>query len=524
MENLQYICRQLSGEPFAKMALPFKRSVGYRPDRLRMLGALGISGCLILGAGLAGCGGAASPDASASNLIGANAANTSGAEKKRFDYPNVIDASFGNNGTVSMSTGYTEKVTVNGFQTHDFTVDRLGRIVVVGTRSSADREAWIYRMLSDGTPDPSCGTGGWSSFTTPGGPATPRKIVQMPDGRYVMGGVLGLPGIVAIGENCSVDRSFGTDGAAPFPSVPVLEVGGPVNALAVDSSGRILATVEDTLSGRLVVARFLSNGQLDASFGTAGLASVKPTDGTNEVIGRDIAVRSDGRILIATQMVYSSQVGFWAGFAQLMPNGALDVSFGEAGFVSVKPAPNLIANPKSMVLLPDGSAIQGGLTQPGVLVGTALLVDAYWLKVDASGRPDPRFGKSGLLIWNAGPQGTDGQNNVEAMAPVGVNGEYFASCQYWMNRSEPTVQGIPELASQQSIVQWRSSATGELLTQYANGGTGWLPRDNDPQSELFNRCIGLKVGKEGKLLALLELAAVKNALEPMFAVARISPR
>jgi uncharacterized delta-60 repeat protein len=478
-----------------------------------------IAAGLVSVAGLAGCGGAPSDSGSnsSSNVLGGTAANTL---QKRFDYPNVIDATFGNNGTVSMSTGYSEKVTVNGFETHDFIVDRLGRIVVVGTRSSAAREAWIYRMLADGSPDATCGTAGWSSFTTTGGPATPRKIVQLPDGRYVMGGVLGPVGIAAIAENCSLDRSFGTSGFATFPSVPVLEVGGLVNALAVDSSGRILATVENTQSGRLVLARFLSNGQLDASFGTAGIASVKPVDGTNEAIGRDIAVRPDGRVLIATQMVYSAQVGFWAGFAQLLPNGALDVSFGEAGFVSVKPIPNFIANPASMVLLPDGSAIQGGLTQPGVLVGTGMLVDAYWLKVDASGRPDARFGNSGLLIWNAGPQGFDGQNNVGAMAAIGANGDQFASCQYWMNRTAPTGQAT--LASQQSIVQWRSSATGALQTEYANGGTGWLPRDNDPKSELWNRCIGLKVGKDSKLLALLELGSVERALTPMFAVARIS--
>jgi len=478
-----------------------------------------IAAGLVSLAGLAGCGGAPSDtgSSSSSNVLGGTAANTL---QKRFDYPNVIDATFGNNGTVSVNTGYSEKITVNGFETHDFIVDRLGRIVVVGTRSSAAREAWIYRMLADGSPDASCGTAGWSSFTTTGGPATPRKIVQLPDGRYVMGGVLGPVGIAAIAENCSLDRSFGTSGFATFPSVPVLEVGGLVNALAVDSSGRILATVENTQSGRLVLARFLSNGQLDTSFGTAGIASVKPVDGTNEAIGRDIAVRPDGRILIATQMVYSAQVGFWAGFAQLLPNGALDVSFGEAGFVSVKPIPNFIANPASMVLLPDGSAIQGGLTQPGVLVGTGMLVDAYWLKVDVSGRPDARFGNSGLLIWNAGPQGFDGQNNVGAMAAIGANGDQFASCQYWMNRTAPTGQAT--LASQQSIVQWRSSATGALQTEYANGGTGWLPRDNDPKSELWNRCIGLKVGKDAKLLALLELGSVERALTPMFAVARIS--
>jgi len=106
------------------------------------------------------------------------------------------------------------------------------------------------------------------------------------------------------------------------------------------------------------------------------------------------------------------------------------------------------------------------------------------------------------------------------MAAIGANGDQFASCQYWMNRTAPTGQAT--LASQQSIVPWRSSATGALQTEYANGGTGWLPRDNDPKSELWNRCIGLKVGKDSKLLALLELGSVERALTPMFAVARIS--
>jgi hypothetical protein len=111
-----------------------------------------IAAGLVSVAGLAGCGGAPSDSGSnsSSNVLGGTAANTL---QKRFDYPNVIDATFGNNGTVSMSTGYSEKVTVNGFETHDFIVDRLGRIVVVGTRSSAAREAWIYRMLADGSPD-----------------------------------------------------------------------------------------------------------------------------------------------------------------------------------------------------------------------------------------------------------------------------------------------------------------------------------------------------------------------------------
>ena len=505
--------------PPIKRSLCLKRAFG-----LKSAAAWLVAG-LVLAAGIAGCGGGGSTDSSSSSNGSGNGSAGSGSNTvpKRFDYPNVLDASFGKNGTVSVTTGFADTVRPLGFQTRDFFVDRLGRIVAVGIRTSAAvSEVWVYRMLADGTPDPSCGIGGWGSFTSYG--AGPQKIVQLPDGRYILGGAFSstvAAAVAAVTESCALDRSFGINGIATVPASAVMATSSTVNALAVDSIGRILATFDGGGSGRLLVSRFLPSGAADTSFGTSGVAAVTPTDGTSGVSTYAIAVRPDGRILVATRGYYSSTIGYSAGFAQLLSTGAIDASFGTAGFVSVKPAPNLVATPKSMVLLSDGSAIQGGLTQPEMLIGNGNLVDAYWLKVDANGRLDTRFGNSGLLIWNAGPQGTNGQNNVEAMTVFGPNGDQFASCQYWMNSSAPPLLGIATIASEQSIVQWRATSTGELLTQYASGGTGWLPRDNDPNSEQKNHCIGLKVGKDSKLLALLEIGIVNTASTPMFAVARI---
>ncbi len=503
-----------------KRSLCFKRTFG-----LKSAAAWLVAG-LVLAAGIAGCGGGGSTDSSSSSNGSGNGSAGSGSNTvpKRFDYPNVLDASFGKNGTVSVSTGFPDTVRPLGFQTRDFLVDQRGRIVVLGVRTSAAvSEVWVYRMLADGTPDSSCGIGGWGSFST-GGSVTPKKIAQLPDGRYVLGGAfssLVAASVAAVTESCSLDRSFGINGIATVPASVVTDSVGTVDALTVDSTGRILATFESAGSARLLVSRFLSSGAVDTGFGTSGVAAIKPPDGTSAVGAYAIAVRPDGRILVAIRGYYSSTIGYSTGFAQLLSTGAIDASFGTGGFASVKPAPNLVATPKSMVLLADGSAIQGGLTQPEMLIGNGNLVDAYWLKVDANGRPDARFGNSGLLIWNAGPQGTNGQNNVEAMTVFGANGDQFASCQYWMNSSAPPLLGIATIPSEQSIVQWRATSTGELLTQYADGGTGWLPRDNDPNSEQKNRCIGLKVGKDAKLLALLELGIVNTASTPMFAVARV---
>lgn len=451
---------------------------------------------------VAACGGGA--DSGLGSLDGA---------LPRFDYPAAIDSSYGDAGYRVYSTGLGEKVYLGSFNVSDFIIDRAGRAVVVGTRSSADREAWILRLLADGSPDPSCGKSGWSSFTT-GGPATPRRIAQLPDGRYVLGGILGVPSVWALREDCTIDVTFGKNGQAVLQARSPTEVQGGVNALAIDEQGRVLATAGSTLSGKLFLARFTPQGIPDVTFGAgAGFVSLAPSDGASPQPSA-IAVRPDGRVLVAATMAYNSQVGFWAGFVQVLADGSLDKSFGTEGFVSIRPIPNYVVTSLSMILLADGSAIQAGLTQPGVIVGTLIATDAYWLKVNADGQVASTFGNNGLIIWDASPsQRRSSSNYVTSMLD---DGEGFFSCQNWINNTK--VGDHIEVASLQVLMQRRSSATGEPTTWFAAGGTGFLPRQDD----LPTRCIGVRRDTDGRVLVLLDFGPAERATAQTFALVRVS--
>lgn len=88
-----------------------------------------------------------------------------------------------------------------------------------------------------------------------------------------------------------------------------------------------------------------------------------------------MAIQPDGRIVLAGEM--------WPPFAalgRLMPNGSLDPSFGQGGFVVDRRLPVL----KSIALQPDGDVLAGAVE--GFRLARYLL----------NGAPDPSFGSEGI--------------------------------------------------------------------------------------------------------------------------------
>jgi len=267
-----------------------------------------------------------------------------------------------------------------------------------------------------------------------------------------------------------------------------------IQAAASDAESRIVAVARGQ-TGRLLVARFLAYGRLDPSFGNhAGIAWHAGPD-YYSFLPATITVRDDGRILVAGQAVWSAQVGFWPAFAQLTADGLPDLSFGTAGFATAKPEPKRFGMPNAMLVLPDGSALQAGIAQT-VVYGENLLkeTDAYYFKVDAQGRPDAGFGRNGFVIWDAGPSAGISSNYATALAML-PDGR-VAACNDWMNLT----LGTP-LVVYQALVQVIDPRDGSLVTAFAGGGTGWLPRRPADQHA---HCIGLRTTASGDLLALLD--------------------
>src|SRR5262250_97566 len=111
------------------------------------------------------------------------------------------------------------------------------------------------------------------------------------------------------------------------------------------------------------LARYNSNGTLDASFGTGGKVTTDfagPNDQADSV-----AVQPDGRIVVAGAAGRFTNRGYDFALARYNGNGTLDTSFGTSGKVTTDFAG---ANdvPSSVAVQPDGNiVVAGGATVSG---------------------------------------------------------------------------------------------------------------------------------------------------------------
>lgn len=141
--------------------------------------------------------------------------------------------------------------------------------------------------------------------------------------------------------------------------------------VVVDPQGRSVAVgqlcpttvaTDDCVS---VVTRMLPDGNLDTSFGNAGVATVNFVVGGNGEVARGLVLTAEGKIVIAA---VGEQVGASDArerdvyLARFLEDGRLDPSFGVAGVAALDLA-------------------------PGKLVGSVFKTDSQWgLAQDASGR------------------------------------------------------------------------------------------------------------------------------------------
>lgn len=147
-----------------------------------------------------------------------------------------------------------------------------------------------------------------------------------------------------------LDPTFGHGG-----TVITNGFGTPSNAI-LQPNGDILVTVNSNTGGPGGVLRYLPSGALDPSFGTGGFAPI--TSSLLLVGASGIALQSDGRILVSANAMTtnSSQTGI--AVARLNSNGSLDASFGSGGiaFAAAAGGPGAPA----VLEEPNGDILSGG--------------------------------------------------------------------------------------------------------------------------------------------------------------------
>jgi uncharacterized delta-60 repeat protein len=253
-------------------------------------------------------------------------------------------ARYNSNGTLDTSFGTGGKVITDfegvSAEAYSVAVQTDGKIVVAGEANIDGGDDFaLVRYNSNGTLDTTFGTGG--KVTTDFGLlqqgfsyALAYSLAVQPDGKLVVAGQASINGVydfalARYNSNGTVDTTFGTDGkvttnfASPFDGA---------FSVAVQPDGKIVAAGFAFLNRGVdfALARYNSNGTLDASFGTGGKVTTdiaSPNDGAFTV-----AVRRDGKIVAAGRTFING--GFHSGLARYNSNGTLDATFGTGGKVT----------------------------------------------------------------------------------------------------------------------------------------------------------------------------------------------
>lgn len=245
--------------------------------------------------------------------------------------PGDLDPTFGNMGQVitSMSLGDADHVSAVAVQPD-------GKIVASGTSTGVSYSfISVARYTASGALDASFGSSGKvTEFTNRLHVAQLNCMVLQPDGKIVVAGRIGGISddnpdflVMRFTASGSLDSSFGAGGVT---QTPINSTSLAVYGVALQGDGKIVVAGSASPNGTndFAVARYTTNGTLDASFGTNGIV-VTPM-GSGSDIARGVIVQGDGKIVLAGR-ADGGQLTF--GLTRYLSDGALDDTFGTGGKV-----------------------------------------------------------------------------------------------------------------------------------------------------------------------------------------------
>lgn len=252
-----------------------------------------------------------------------------------------------------------------------------GKLVVAGLASLGVGvvDFAVARYDTSGAPDATFGSGGKVTTDIAGKTDLLAAMVLQPDGRIVVvgrvapdGGADPDTGVVRYGSNGAPDESFGSHGIVRLP----LSTAGwdEATGIVLQPDGKLLVSVENLVGSRFdfSVARLTVDGDLDLSFGTAGVASTDFAGDHDFVHG--LALQSDGSIVLAGQS--SNTTGPDFALARFTSTGVLDTGFGTGGKLTV----DFFGSSDGatcVALQPDGRILVAGVARNGSSTGLGMV-------------------------------------------------------------------------------------------------------------------------------------------------------
>ena len=303
------------------------------------------------------------------------AAGTSGGYAKfalaRYNPNGSLDTTFGGDGKV------TTDFTPNADYAYGMAIQADGKIVAAGDAgaTNADGKFAVARYNTNGSLDTTFGGDGKVTTDLTSYPDDGLAMAIQADQRIVVvgGAGFGAPnekfGLVRYNPNGTLDTTFGGDGKVTTDFGPKPDV---VFGVAIQSNGRIVAaggsSLGPTNNPKFALARYRTNGSLDATFGGDGKRTTDFTPGDDDAYS--VAIQANGKIVAAGQ---SGGPNPKFALVRYNANGILDSTFRGDGKRTTD-FTNAYDSVYTVLIQPDGKIVAAGVAGLGGPNGNFALV------------------------------------------------------------------------------------------------------------------------------------------------------
>ncbi len=298
--------------------------------------------------------------------------------------PGTLDKSFGTNGFVKTVLNGNGN-TLLAYAKNCF-IQGDGKMLVIVELNAT---VVINRRLANGNIDSSYGTNG---FSVPVNINQPVGAIQN-DGKIVIAGSTINTNsdfiLARYNTNGTLDASFGIGGVSITDAGSTSDV---PNAVAIEGNGKIIAGGQSYVGGisQFALIQYNSNGVPDPFFGTNGVVI---TNFGNSCNINSIAIQTDNKIIAAGNYFNGSANDF--AIARYKTNGSLDLSFNTTGLVTSNFGYS--DNATAVAIQSNGKIVVGGYFTDASS-NNHFEVARY----NANGSTDLSFNNSGLLTTTFG--------------------------------------------------------------------------------------------------------------------------
>lgn len=315
----------------------------------------------------------------------------------RYDPDGSLDPTFGGDGKV------TTDFSRYGDDAAGIAIQPDGKIVVAGdARLGSGNSAFaVARYDVDGTLDATFGGGDGKVVTQ----FTRRNdgvgsLALQPDGKIVVSGGTGFDArssklaLARYATDGSLDATFGGDGRV------TMDLSGDVdyaNAVIAQPDGKIVAGGRTVVGGqvRFVLVRFDADGSVDDTFGTDGTVTTAMTNRDSSM--QALILQTDLKILAVGYGIRAVDHAVFA-LARYDPDGSLDTTFGAGDGKTLTDFTPGEDYGLGVALQPDGRIVVAGLAGRGAddTSDARFAIARY----GTDGSLDPTFGGDGRVTTN----------------------------------------------------------------------------------------------------------------------------